>query len=122
MSFTCEVCWVEKDNSEKMAEEALGCGCPHLICIPCFLQDMDSRKVAIWMNEIGICIMEPLELDRTLIEEFKYYHPELQDNTNEEVYDHPAYQEFLLDITILGSDAHFATKRVSGPSTMFQSS
>ena len=62
------------------------------------------------MNEIGICIMEPLELDRILIEEFKYYHPELQDNTNEEVYDHPAYQEFLLDNYHIGKRCPFCNQ------------
>ena len=53
-TFTCKVCYDDKELRQKMPEKSLGCGCGNDICVQCFCTDFQTRQKPIWLNEHGM--------------------------------------------------------------------
>ena len=107
-TFTCEICFEEKQDSLKMAESSVGCGCGGKICVPCFLRDFDTRRVPIWLNEHGMSQWtDPFTLQMHLVEEFatKY-----EIETPDAVLEHPEFEKFLLANFHIGKRCPFCNQ------------
>ena len=93
-TFTCEICFEEKHDRLKMPDSSLGCGCGGKICVPCFLQDFETRRVPIWLNEHGMSQWpDPITLQMHLVGEFE---SQYETDPLLEAQDHPEFEKFLL--------------------------